>query len=204
MEENKVRFAAAPGEGEEKPSTSPSPGLQRIIVFGHPHCGTTILRSIIGHCDSVQDTPQEKLFVKDSQIPKGSFKVYKFPYMIKPREHEQCHKIMILRNPLYVYSSINRRFNFKIPALYQVPYYLKALRFFDSIKNKKYNLYKITYEDLFLEGHQKIKEILDSIGIRHTKEIFDNTKFHNRHLGGSTPEDRMHSKLREAQINKLS
>ena len=29
--------------------------MNKIIIFGFPHCGTTILKSIIGHIDEVQE-----------------------------------------------------------------------------------------------------------------------------------------------------
>jgi hypothetical protein len=32
---------------------------QKIIVFGYSHCGTTILKSIIGHIDDVEEIINE-------------------------------------------------------------------------------------------------------------------------------------------------
>lgn len=203
MEENKVKFAAAPGEGEEKPSTSPSPGLRKIIVFGHPHCGTTILKSIIGHCQNAKDFPQEKVSIRDDQLSEHHrFTVIKFPYMIQPWHYKDYLKVIILRNPLYVFSSLNKRFNFSPVLHHQVPDYLNALKYFDRVVLGNDNTYRITYENLFTNNHKKLKQIFDLIGLQYTDEIFDNSKFHNRCIGGSTPEDRMHSKIREAQINK--
>lgn len=203
MEENKVKNAAAPGEGEEKPSTSPSPGLRKIIVFGHPHCGTTILKSIIGHCENAKDFPQEKMSIRDDQLYKSHrFTVIKFPYMVRPWDYKDYVKIIILRNPLYVYSSLNKRFNFRPALHHQVPDYLNALRYFDSVVLGSTNKYRITYEDLFPDNHKKLKRVFDLIGLQYNDQTFDNSKFHNRCIGGCTREDRKHSEFREAQINK--
>ena len=192
-----------PGKVEDKPSTSPSPGLRKIIVFGHPHCGTTILRSVIGHCERTFDCPQEKMFIRGYRISSDQdFLVYKLPYMIDLKRYKDCHKIMILRNPVHVFSSLNRRFNFEIPRLHQVPEYLRALDFFDSIEQGKDNLYRITYEDMFTNENQKIKEILDAIGMKYTQEIFDTSSYRSKCIGGRSIEDRKHAQKRTDQINK--
>ena len=203
MEEKEVKHVAAPGKGEEKPSTSPSPDLRKIIVFGHPHCGTTILKSIIGHCENAKDFPQETNFISDDQLHESHrFTVIKFPYMVNPLDYKDYVKIVILRNPLYVFSSLNKRFNFS-PALYhQVPEYINALRYFHRVVLGRANSYRITYEDLFPDNHKKLKRLFDLIGLQYNDQTFDNSKFRNHHFGGCTQEDRNHSKKREAQINK--
>ena len=204
MEKGKeMRSSRHPGRVEAKPSTSPSPGLRKVVVFGHPHCGTTILRSVIGHCERTFDCPQEKTFFRGYRLKRDEdFFVYKLPYMIDPKQYRDCHKIMILRNPLHVFSSLNKRFNFDIPRLHQVPDYLGALDFFDSIEQGKDNLYRITYEDMFINGHKKIKEILDAIGMKYTQEIFNTSSYKSRIIGGRHGEALQQSKKRNVQINK--
>ncbi len=204
MEKSKeMKSSRHPGRVEEKPSTSPSPGLRKIIVFGHPHCGTTILRSIIGHCPNAKDVPQEKVSIRDDQLSEHHrFTVIKFPYMIQPWHYKDYVKIIILRNPLYVYSSLNKRFNFNPELHHQVPDYLNALKYFDRVVLGSNNTYRITYEDLFPDNHKSLKRIFDLIGLQYADETFDNSKFVNRCIGGVTQDNRNHSKLREAQINK--
>ena len=38
--------------------------MNKIIIFGFPHCGTTILKSIIGHIDEVQEIIHECSYIE--------------------------------------------------------------------------------------------------------------------------------------------
>ena len=56
--------------------------MKKIIVFGFPHCGTTILRSIIGHIDEVYEDYHEKKEVNKNTIilPHKKYHLCKFPF----------------------------------------------------------------------------------------------------------------------------
>ena len=86
----------------------------------------------------------------------------------------------------------------------------KVLEFFiisfsksSSIKN----LYTIRYEDLFDDNYQKLRDILDSIGLEYTDRIFDNSKYRNEMLSGLKlldykPKITQHGMYRTWQINQ--
>ena len=113
--------------------------MQKIIVFGFPHCGTTILRSIIGHCQEVfQICDEIKKIKMNTDKP---FIVCKYPFMDSnffTKEYDDYIKIFIIRNPLFVYTSINKRFIKSIPHDYHLLNYEKVVQQF--IKCRKENI----------------------------------------------------------------
>ena len=55
---------------------------------------------------------------------------------------------------------------------------------------------------MFINGHQKIKEILDAIGMTYTEEIFDTSSYKSRIIGGRHGEALEHAQKRTKQINQ--
>ena len=108
----------------------------KILICGYSHCGTTILRSIIGHIKDVEEILEE-----NDKINKTTNKPYilcKTP-QTKPeyfgKAYENYIKIFIVRNPLYVFSSINKRLGH-----YNLSTYHSIERFIDTVKI--FNKYK--------------------------------------------------------------
>ena len=156
--------------------------MQKIIVFGFPHCGTTILRSIIGHSEEVFQICDEIKKIKiNTDKP---FIVCKYPFMDSKfftQEYDDYIKIFIIRNPLFVYSSINKRFIKSIPHDYHPRHYEKVVEQFIRCKeNNVSNIYTIKYEELFDNNYSNIRNILDSIGIDYSDDIFNNALFRNK------------------------
>ena len=126
--------------------------MSKIIIFGFPHCGTTILKTIIGHIDNVDEVigeiysnNKEKHEYTDDEIKNGIYKCSKGnyankyvddnvinkdlinAYTLSPNKFIVCKtpfiynkftdvyndyiKIFIIRNPLWIYSSLNKRLN---------------------------------------------------------------------------------------------
>ena len=79
--------------------------MNKIIIFGFPHCGTTILKSIIGHIDEVQEIIPECSYI-NSKITK-KFAVCKTPFtrgfFFSSPTWNNYYKIFIIRNPFYVF-----------------------------------------------------------------------------------------------------
>ena len=46
--------------------------MQKIIVIGFPHTGTTILKSIIGHIDEVEEIIHEEKEIRQEDIDNAS------------------------------------------------------------------------------------------------------------------------------------
>ena len=91
--------------------------VKKIILFGNAHSGTTILESIINHSPNVYTVRGERLNVRDIDIErcieqKKEYVLIKYPRTYQTffgKEYKDYIKIFIIRNPVYVFSSLNRR-----------------------------------------------------------------------------------------------
>jgi len=187
--------------------------MKKIIIFGFPHCGTTILRAIIGHIDDVHEIVDEtdsicihsaKKYVL-CKCPKTKAKFFSDRYA-------NYIKICIIRNPYFVFSSLNKRFSYEIRKAESLEAYAETCKMLIQYKQKNIpNLYFIRYEDLFEYNYSNLRNIFDKIGFQYTDKIFDNTQFKNQsheslktipsHLP-TGKEGIEHRKLRTFQINQ--
>jgi hypothetical protein len=161
--------------------------MNKILICGFPHCGTTILKSIIGHINDVEEIIDETDQIPDSYtIEEDKYILCKYPFTLKKffeKEYNDYIKIFIIRNPLFVFTSLNKRFSNNIPSGHCIERYIQTVKLFLTCRNNlPANTYLIRYEDLFENNYQQIRNILDNIGIKYNDEIFDNTKYKNQHL----------------------
>ena len=183
--------------------------MNKIIIFGFPHCGTTILRSIIGHIDEVDVEIAEQCDCKKQTNKK--YALCKTPFLINlnhPKYNEYI-KIFIIRNPFYVFSSLNKRFDYFIPLNHQIDKYIDTIRKFNYYKNNPVkNLYTIRYEDMFDNNYQALKTMFTDIGFNYDDKIFNNTHYTNiSHTQFKTPPENKplenkHEEYRMWQINQ--
>jgi hypothetical protein len=188
--------------------------FKKIIIFGFPHTGTTILRSIIGHIENVYEIVDEVNYI-DNHYTNYDFVLFKFPYLIDENElltkYIDYIKIFIIRNPLYVFSSLNKRFNYEeLPEPHTINCYINTIKQFNIFNKSKTidNLFLIKYEDIFEDNYKNLIHIFDKIGFNYNKTIFDNSKYTNKvqygqHLTIPTicPSNTSHSEYRLFQIN---
>ena len=163
---------------------------QKIIVCGFPHGGTSILKSIIGHIEEVEEWASEHHEIpRETLLTDKKYAMCKWPFandiLINRYETEDNYKdyiiIFIMRNPLYVFSSLNKRLNYEIPECHGIEIYAEtAKKFLECKKRKEEKIYTIRYEDMFENNYRKLRELLDNIGMKYKEEIFDNTKYDNR------------------------
>lgn len=159
--------------------------VKKIIISGFPHCGTTILKSIIGHIDEVHEIYEETDKINLNNCNK-KFIVCKYPKYNPKFLSEQYNdyiKIFIIRNPLYVFSSLNRRFDINyhsVHTYHSIEEYIEYVSVFSElVSNKKKNVYTIKYEDMFKNDFLHLKNIFNNIGMKYDNCIFDNTKYIN-------------------------
>ena len=159
--------------------------MNKIFIMGFPHSGTTILRCVIGHIDEVEEIIDEVDNVDINDINSAKkYILYKYAEP-NPKFFEESYKniikIFIIRNPVYVFSSLNERYKNEIPPSNSLEIYNEIIKRFIYYENNKTdkNIYTIKYEDLFNNNYEKIKNILDNIGIQYTNKIFNNTEYKN-------------------------
>ena len=75
--------------------------------------------------------------------------------------------------------------------------------------SKQPNTYLIRYEDIFDNNYQELKNILNSIGLNYTNNIFDNSKYENivdinyKNIPiEKEPDNKEHGKYRTWQVNQ--
>lgn len=182
---------------------------KKIIIIGFPHCGTSILKSIIGHIDDVEEIYGETDYI--NKKTNKSFILCKYPFVKESffeKEYEDYIKIFIVRNPLFVFSSLNKRFKYNIDDNHSIDKYINTLEIFIKYKNNaKKNIYTIRYEDIFDCNFQALRKIIDEIGMKYNDDIFDNSKYTNIHFEGvklmnDKPNETQNVKYRTWQINK--
>lgn len=183
--------------------------MSKIIIFGFPHSGTSILKSIIGHIDDV-----EEIINETNIITKKSLKKYilcKYPYTLDvffQKQYDDYIKIFIVRHPFYVFSSLNKRFNYKMLPRFNIEAYGRMISKFIFYKNHPRNkLYTIRYEDMFCNNFQVLRDMFNSIGFQYTDSIFDNHKYNNKIIDTITcpdykPLNVEHGLYRTWQINQ--
>ena len=187
---------------------------KKIIIFGFPHSGTTILRNIIGHIENVYDIVDEVALIDEHiDYTNYEFVLCKYPYLISENEllttYSDYIKIFIIRNPLYVFSSLNKRFENKpLDANHNINKYIDTIIAFNKFKNID-NLFLIKYEDMFEYNYKNLKNIFDKIGFSYNDTIFDNSKYinkvqHGNHLTipNECPKNCNHTEYRLFQINQ--
>jgi hypothetical protein len=190
--------------------------FKKIIIFGFPHCGTTILRCIIGHIENIYEIVDEVPFIDDNSIYANyDFVLCKNPYLITENElltlYADYIKIFIIRNPIYVFSSLNKR-NEKmlLNNRHSINKYIDTIKEFNKFKNTNINnLFLIKYEDMFEENYKNIKSIFDKIGFIYNDTIFDNLKYNNKmqfandlKVPDKIPANNFHEEYRLYQINQ--
>ena len=155
--------------------------MSKIIIIGYPHSGTSILKTIVSHIDNVEHIIDEtkKINIKTDK----KFIVCKWPFALDEfftEEYKDYKKIFIIRNPLFIFSSLNKRLNYKIPHHHNIDRYINTLKKFIFYRNnKKNNIYTIRYEDLFEDNFKQLKDLLNSVGLKYNDDIFINENYQN-------------------------
>tara|TARA_Y100000389_G_scaffold70210_2_gene66925 strand:- start:7034 stop:7705 length:672 start_codon:yes stop_codon:yes gene_type:complete len=183
---------------------------QKLLVCGYSHCGTTILKSIIGHIEDVEEIIDECKSIKKSTNKK--YILCKYPQAESSffsEGYKDYIKIFIIRNPLYVFSSINKRYgHYKLSEKHSIEGYIGTVKLFIKYKNNpEKDIYTIKYEELFKNNFEELKKIFDDIGFKYDDRIFDNSKYTNKShsdvkLVNNKPKNKEHKLYRNWQINQ--
>ena len=182
---------------------------QKVIIFGFPHSGTSILKSIIGHCDNVEEVINERNTIKNNSDK--DFIVCKYPHTLDSfftSKYDDYIKIFIIRDPRYVFSSLNKRLNYNLNNIHSIKQYIKTIKNFSkNLITPRKDIYCLKYEELFPNNFKVLRDMFDSIGFQYTDKVFDNSQYENSIHKGSKipkelPENKDHLRYRMYQINQ--
>lgn len=152
---------------ESKAARAVIPGGKSVFVFGFPHSGTTILRTLIGRCGGIKEVVDETTRPPDE----SQRYVFKWPYAEETFCHrEEYHMVFILRNPLFAFSSILRRFPAReLPPGHSVEDWERAAELF--IRKRGSRVMTILYEDMFLSSHKLLRTLIQGLGLKFEEHI---------------------------------
>jgi hypothetical protein len=108
----------------------------------------------------------------------GKHIVIKFPFtyttFFEP-SYNNYIKIVIIRNPYYIYSSLNSRFKKEIPNNHNINRCLNTIHNFMFLKrNNTKNTFFLKYEEMFDDSFLAIRNILTTLKISYDNSIFKN------------------------------
>jgi len=159
------------------------------MVTGFPHTGTTILKSVIGHCDNVKEIVHEIPLIREEDMNSDhEFILCKWPWakenLFKDKKFADYTKIFIIRNPLWIFSSLNKRcdnaWDKGIPKDHSVSVYIEYVeRWLSLVGSGRKDIFLLKYENMFGEGFAILRHVFSEIGLSVTNEIFENNKWKN-------------------------
>jgi hypothetical protein len=182
----------------------------KILVTGFPHTGTSILKSKFGECSNLYEVVIEQPFVYPQDIHNSADNQYilvknpilpidiraggvPFTRHIDSRYYDYSI-IFVIRNPWNVFTSIIKDGGNPLNNLepnqgpqyhIKVQEYMVAAEFFlQSIENNYPNIHAIKYEDFFPNNYLKFRELLNTIGLEYTDDIFINRTKNYIHMPG--------------------
>jgi len=172
---------------------------KKILITGFPHTGTSILKSKMGECNNLYECPYEHPTITSDDIRRAGdieFILRKTPVIpieiransltqsrVIGSEYGDYIIIFVIRNPYNVFTSLCKAGfdpltkigpNEGIEYHHSLGEYLAAAKFFLEAMNGNYtNIYTIKYEDFFPNDYQKLKELMNLIGLEYHNTIFD-------------------------------
>ena len=171
------------------------------MVTGFPHSGTSILKSKLGECTNLYEVPFETAFVRPEDIYHSGEReniLIKYPMLpidiraggIAYTRHPDSRYyeytiILVMRNPWYLYTGVvksgsNPLNNLTVDGgsddyFSKVHEYEVAAELFKQARDNNHpNIYAIRYEDFFPNNFEKLRELMDSLGLEYTDDIFSN------------------------------
>lgn len=186
--------------------------MNKILVIGFPHSGTTILRKLIGNSSNVYDVSRESFLTPNIDVKEDNI-VIKLPHMngvpdnFYMRSHIDYKIVMLIKNPYDVFGSLTKRYDTSIPKRYNLNTWIKYSKYFYNLKkNIPSNIFMLRYEDMFENNYKKIKEIFKFLNLLYSEEeiIFNNRDCFivDNNIPKKRPLPTEHGAFRTWQINQ--
>jgi hypothetical protein len=182
--------------------------LDKVLITGFPHSGTTILRAILENIDCVYAHPWESN-IASAAICKNALKsgashvVVKWPNINESffdSNHDvygDYKKIFIIRNPFYTYSSLNKSKTADSPGV-RMDDWQKTAQYWLSVNEEaRDDVICIRYEDLFARGYEGTQRVISGLGIKeYDPSVYEENEKYSHQIEDMTGEITIHSTAR--------
>ena len=152
--------------------------MNKIIIYGFPHSGTSILRRMVGNCPDVHDVIGEKLYVEKDDLRHATGKdiVIKYPSPILPDNfyrttHKDYKIVIIIKNPYDIFGSITKRFGHLNQEHHKINDWVNHAELFLKFRNNDVdNVFAMKYEEMFENNFEKMKNMFDFLGLQYEEK----------------------------------
>lgn len=174
--------------------------INKIMILGFPHSGTTVLRAKMGDCrnamelltefnriDSIFAGNHRSLKVIGKTVTPTKHPLYKSNFndrniIVPYLNNKYCFDykcVLMIKNPYQIFGSISKRFGGKIPEdkTFSFEYYEKFANLW--LKYHRKNEEQVTcikYEDMFKNDFEILKNLFNKLGLDYSNEIFTRKK----------------------------
>ena len=193
--------------------------MQKIIVIGFQHCGTSILKCKLGGCKDAIDFPTEILTLPSS-FNNNKIVVIKWPWIpdsIKSAkfnlentvEYKDYKVVFIIRDPKYCLSSLKKRGkNIISDNSCNIRLYHETAEWFLKLQKQPMpNVFTVKYEELFCEEKWKLLLLQLSLFDNNNNNNNNDSKFNQivktiKKSPAKEPDRKDHDSFRTWQINQ--
>jgi len=188
---------------------------KKILITGFPHTGTSILKSKLGECLNVYEclfedfsinqndilySGDNEFVLKKTPVLPGDIRANHLMKVTRDSIYQDYIIIFVNRNPWNVFTSIIKSGSNPLNGLppnstseyhIKVEEYIAASTHFLDAQNKELypNLYSIKYEDFFPNNFEKLRELMDMIGLKYNNDIFTHRSKNYVHSTGVNYDD---------------
>lgn len=181
----------------------PVSDINKILIIGFPHSGTTVLRAKMGDCensielttesdyvDAVMATniPDQSIIAKTTNIVTNrAIKQFFEPDGLAPEDntfYHDYHIVSIIKNPYEIFGSISRRFegeklNNIDTKVHGFSTFERFAQFWLKYRDGSEPRYHcIKYEELFDNNFSCLKNLFSKIGLEYKENIFKEKQGH--------------------------
>jgi len=151
--------------------------MNKILVYGFPHTGTSILKKLIGNSSDVHEIPEEVHYAPMIRNSQRNNVVIKYaggkpmPMNFHVTRYKDYKIVLCIKNPYDAFGSLFSRFghfNFEGCTVNDWIHYGNLFMYFRD--NPHSRVFTIKYEEFFENEFKKIEEMFKFLNLKYSKE----------------------------------
>lgn len=151
--------------------------MNKILIYGFPHTGTSILKKLIGNSPDVYKVIEETKFIPEiDNITQNNILIKyaggtQLPFDFHETKYGDFKIILVIKNPYDAFASIMKRFNnFKFKGCTINDWIHYGALFLKFQENPHPRVFTVKYEDFFKDNFLKIKEVFNFLNLDYDEE----------------------------------